>query len=150
MYTQPYVSCFESALDEQAYELSARSNAIEIPVNLSIPGVYDDVSRQVDIHSASITSLARQCVNRSASLLPFLGRPTQCNTDITSLRIHQGTEFVAKDVDHLARLIEGDDKPLNCMLNTFCDIRYCLICPYRLGVLLWLRSRAVHGSSPST
>ena len=73
------MSCFETALEEHAFEISASDLTLNLPVNVSAftPSLREDLARQIDSATASISSLAHHCVVRSEELLPF---PRQVNT----------------------------------------------------------------------
>lgn len=70
------MSCFESALEEHAFDISTQGFALNLPANVSAftPGLREDLARQMDSATASISSLAHHCVARSGELLPFLGK----------------------------------------------------------------------------
>lgn len=74
-YRQPYVSCFESLLDEEAYEIASHGLGFNLPANLTaFSYLRNDVLQQTSVNSANMESLARKCIGRSGEVLPYVGR----------------------------------------------------------------------------
>jgi hypothetical protein len=101
---QPYVSCFPSAFDQQAFALASNGLSLELPSkaqanvsDLSFPVVKHDLRRQIALHRAQIDNLAVQCKERTGDAIAFMG-----------------AEFFVRDMDYLSKLIEGEHKPINC------------------------------------
>jgi hypothetical protein len=69
------VSCFESELQEQAYQVSTHSGSLNLPANVSsfMPGVLHDLERQVTLNRAATTSLAHKCRERTGDALAYMG-----------------------------------------------------------------------------
>lgn len=135
-------------MEDEAFAVSVNGFSLNLPANVSAftPGLRDDLGRQVDSMSASMTSLARRCVARSEDVLPYFGRSRfySAGSDDTN-EIATGTEFVVRDIDYLARLIEGEDKRINCKIIPRCLYQFYPYASDRLGFLIWHRDRAIYG-----
>jgi hypothetical protein len=97
---QPHVSCFPSLFDAELFSLTTNGFSLELPSgsNLSaFPSVQEDLERQVTLRRTQIESVAQKCRERTGEAIAYMG-----------------TEFVIRDMDYLSRLIEGENKPINC------------------------------------
>jgi hypothetical protein len=129
--TQPYVSCFENKMEEEAFHIAANGFSLNLPSNISsfIPGVELDLERQIDHYMALASSLAHKCQERTGAEIAYMGIPVFHNCGSVRSHPFPGTEAVARDIDTLSRLIEGEDKPINCQ------------CLWSVGVCLRILNR---------
>ncbi|EIN12791.1 acid protease [Punctularia strigosozonata HHB-11173 SS5] len=97
--TLPYVSCFESKLDQALFSAQHNEFSLELPTNVTDANkerVQDHIQTQLGGILAAYRSLAPKCVERTGEEISFVG-----------------TDYVVRDIDYLANLIEGEDKPIN-------------------------------------
>jgi hypothetical protein len=75
-HSQPYVSCFESELQQQVFQSSTGFDAgLNLPANMSafMPGVVQDLEHQVTRMRVATASLARKCRERTGDALAYMG-----------------------------------------------------------------------------
>lgn len=72
---QPYVSCFGSALESEAFRVAADDLRLNLPANFTAFGSYLplDFKRQINVISAYLTTSGKHCIERSGDILPYLG-----------------------------------------------------------------------------
>jgi hypothetical protein len=106
---QPYVSCFPSLLDAQLFGVSTNGFSLDLPSpsslkdSSSISHIQQNFVHQINFRRAQAMSLAQKCSERTGEAIAFMG-----------------TEFIARDLEYLSRLIEGEDTPINCMCLSEC------------------------------
>jgi hypothetical protein len=100
------------------FDIQVSNFVFDLPSNTSSrPGITDDLKRQVGKARAASTSLARRCLTKTGHALEFMGTtplllgwvPYVCAESSCV-----GTEAVVKDLDYMSKIIEGEDKPINC------------------------------------
>ncbi|TFK45306.1 hypothetical protein OE88DRAFT_1689184 [Heliocybe sulcata] len=93
--TRPYASCFESKLDEEIFALEVDSFHLNLPVNVT-ESVIVDLEAQVARAAAAVGALSNRCAQRTGDYMAYFG-----------------TEFVARDIDELSKIIEGEKERVN-------------------------------------
>ncbi|EPQ50268.1 hypothetical protein GLOTRDRAFT_123620 [Gloeophyllum trabeum ATCC 11539] len=93
--TRPYVSCFESKLDEDVFASAVHTFHLNLPVNVT-ESVRADLEGQVAEAAAAMEALSKHCAERVGDAMAYMG-----------------TEFVVRDIDAMSRIIEGEDKRVN-------------------------------------
>lgn len=70
---------------------------------------------QVSLLNSEVSALASHCFQRTGEALAYMGMSTNTRylSSITQ-STHAGTEAVVKDMDHVSRLIDGEDGLVNC------------------------------------
>lgn len=97
-HTRPYVSCFDSLLQEFAF-FNKYNFALNLPASASAldsDKVKEDLSKQIALFNASIYSLSQQCLKHTGEVIGYLG-----------------TEAVVRDIDFMSQKIYGQDEPIN-------------------------------------
>ncbi|TFK45299.1 hypothetical protein OE88DRAFT_1640078 [Heliocybe sulcata] len=93
--TRPYTSCFESKLDEDVFAVEVKKFQLNLPVNVT-ESVMVDLDAQVARAAGAMEALSSHCAERVGDYMAYFG-----------------TEFVARDIDELSKIIEGEDKRVN-------------------------------------
>jgi hypothetical protein len=71
---QPYVSCFNSGLEEAVFRHSVNDFRLELPTNFSaFPEARNDLERQLEHEIAMTKSLARKCHERTGDAISYMG-----------------------------------------------------------------------------
>jgi hypothetical protein len=72
---QPYVSCFENEMEAEMFKLSVNFFNLNLPSNVSsfMPGVKQDLQRQIEYYSAAAASLAQKCREKTGEAIAYMG-----------------------------------------------------------------------------
>jgi hypothetical protein len=90
--SEPRISCYTSEAEALLFTISSSDLALNIPVNLTEDAVRD-LRAQMRRAEAAITAVAEKCLERTGDALRFVS-----------------TQSVVKDLDHISKLINGDEK----------------------------------------
>jgi hypothetical protein len=103
-------------MEEEVFRLSVNGFSLNLPSNVSsfMPGVERDLGRQIEYYTATASSLAHKCRERTGAEIAYMGMLLFLEMDFPRSRMLPGTEAVVRDIDTLSRLIEGAGKPINC------------------------------------
>lgn len=72
--TRPYVSCFESKLEQDIFYVNYDNFEINTPVNVTaFPDVQTDLERQLQSMQTAYRSISSVCNNRTGEALAYMG-----------------------------------------------------------------------------
>ncbi|TFK48608.1 hypothetical protein OE88DRAFT_481665 [Heliocybe sulcata] len=93
--SEPYVSCFDSLLEEEMFVRNTSNFRLNLPSNIT-SDVAEDLKNQLINVTSETATLSARCFERLGDTVKLLG-----------------TEAVVYDIDTLSKLIDGDDIPIN-------------------------------------
>ncbi|TFK52703.1 hypothetical protein OE88DRAFT_1678891 [Heliocybe sulcata] len=93
--SKPYVSCFDSLLEEEMFVRNTSNFRLNLPSNIT-SDVAENLKYQLINVTSETAALSAQCFERLGNTVKLFG-----------------TEAVVHDIDILSKLIDGDDAPIN-------------------------------------
>jgi pimeloyl-ACP methyl ester carboxylesterase len=113
--SRPSVSCFDSVEDELAFFVQHETFYLNLPSNLTLlddERVEWDLRRQVVDFKVAVDSLAGKCQRKIGDALRFMGA---CGFlfQMSQNLYDVGTEAVVRDIDFLAKQLDGENAPIN-------------------------------------
>lgn len=72
-FSEPYISCFDSLLDEEIWLRTVRRPSLNLPSNVTAD-VVDDLTKELTSLAANVSPVSAQCYERVGDFIRFVGQ----------------------------------------------------------------------------